>query len=345
MINECKILTDNSYKINNSTIDFDLPTKISSFKNVEVLNNNLRTIEPYSISFKHGMSKDIYQSNKLYNNHTMYLRTYNNAKLELEYNFNKDNHTLNNLLVIEAFNDCEINIVYKSKEDLISKFYHNGYIYIKSLNNIKVTLNIINLLNNKSINLDSIESNINSNSTVNINYIDLGAFKSYNNIYNNNDAINSTSNTNILYMGELNEYKDINILSSLRKEETRANIICEGVLNNTSTKNFKGVIDFKKGALHSKGIEHEYTTLLSKDATSKSLPILLCGESLVEGTHSSACGEIDKEQIFYLKSRGLDENSSKNILVKSRFNKILNNINHITYIEDIYNAIERKLEI
>ena len=54
--------------------------------------------------------------------------------------------------------------------------------------------------------------------------------------------------------------------------------------------------------------------------------MLLCGEENVEGAHSVSSGSIDKNKLFYLMSHGIDETEAKNIIIKSNFNVIINNI-------------------
>lgn len=343
MINETKILADNNYNINSSLIEFDIPNKKIDFKNIIVNKSNIRTIEPSAITFNHGMGQELFDNNKKFNNHSLFLRTEDESEISIEYNFDKNNNILNNLIVIEAFNNTKINIIYKSEKDKITNFYQNGFINIKTFNDVKVTLNVINLVNDKSICMNSIETTLKDNSNVTVNYIDLGANKSYSNIFNNCNSKECEADINYLYIANNNDFKDINIISDLVKENSKTVITVEGAINDFAQKNFKGTIDFKTGSLNSDGKENEFCTILSDTAISKSLPILLCSEGDVFGEHSSASGFIDNEQLFYLKSRGIDEQEAKKIIITSRFSKILNNIQDLDVIQEINNEINRRL--
>ena len=127
------------------------------------------------------------------------------------------------------------------------------------------------------------------------------------------------------------------------KTSTETNIEVQGALNGDSKKNFKGTIDFKHGCKKAKGYENEFCMLLSDKAKSKALPMLLCTEEDVEGNHSTACGKVDNQQLFYIMSRGLSYNDAMKLIVKAKFNKIIETIKDEELKEDISNEIDRRL--
>lgn len=100
----------------------------------------------------------------------------------------------------------------------------------------------------------------------------------------------------------------------------------QGALNDSSKKHFKGTIDFKKGAKKAKGNENEFCMLLSDKARQIALPMLLCSEEDVEGNHSSATGRVGDKELFYIMSRGFDRKEAMKLMVKARFNSIIDSI-------------------
>ena len=60
---------------------------------------------------------------------------------------------------------------------------------------------------------------------------------------------------------------------------------------------------------------------------SKSLPMLLCHEEDVSGTHSVSTGKVDEDKLFYLKSRGIDDSTAKELIMLGDFNKALSKVN------------------
>ena len=84
--------------------------------------------------------------------------------------------------------------------------------------------------------------------------------------------------------------------------------------------------------------------LLSDKAHSKALPMLLCTEEDVEGNHSSSAGKIDDDVLFYIMSRGISEKDAMKLIVKSKFNKILENVKNIELKEQILEEIDNRLD-
>lgn len=118
----------------------------------------------------------------------------------------------------------------------------------------------------------------------------------------------------------------------------------QGALNDNAKKNFKGTIDFKKGCKKAKGNENEYCMLLSDTAKSIALPMLLCTEADVEGNHSTASGKAEKEALFYIMSRGISYKEAIKLIIRARFNKIIERIKDEKLQEKILEEIDRRLD-
>ena len=66
--------------------------------------------------------------------------------------------------------------------------------------------------------------------------------------------------------------------------------------------------------------------LLSNRAKSIALPMLLCTEEDVEGNHSTSSGKVDEKQLFYIMARGISYKEAVKLIVKSKFNKIIETV-------------------
>ena len=62
---------------------------------------------------------------------------------------------------------------------------------------------------------------------------------------------------------------------------------------------FRGTIDFVRGSADSVGAETEQVLLLGDDVVNKTIPVILCAEENVQGSHGAAIGELDEETLFY----------------------------------------------
>ena len=123
-------------------------------------------------------------------------------------------------------------------------------------------------------------------------------------------------------------------------EKSNSNIEIAGALFDQSNKSFKGIIDFLEGSKNAIGYENENCLLFSNTAISKSLPMLLCHEEDVSGTHSVSTGKVDEDKLFYLTSKGIDEEEAKYLIMLGNFNKVLDRVNNK---EEIIEIIKRSL--
>ena len=235
-------------------------------------------------------------------------------------------------------------ILIKYESDTNKKCFHNGAIRLNAKPNSKVDICIINMMNNSSNNFESIENKIEEKSEVKYTVIDIGAQNSVSNYYSNIIGKEAKNDLKTIYLGIQEQKKDINYIAHLKGEKSEIDIDVQGALNDKAKKNFKGTIDFKKGCKKAKGNENEYCMLLSDEARSIALPMLLCTEDDVEGNHSTASGKAEKEALFYIMSRGISYKEAIKLIVRANFNKIIERINDDELQEIILQEIDRRLD-
>ena len=84
--------------------------------------------------------------------------------------------------------------------------------------------------------------------------------------------------------------------------------------------------------------------LLSDTAKSLALPMLLCSEEEVEGNHSSSAGKIGPKELFYIMSRGFELKEAMKLMVKAKFNEIIQTIKNVDLKNEIIEEIEKRLD-
>lgn len=117
---------------------------------------------------------------------------------------------------------------------------------------------------------------------------------------------------------------NLNIVQSGRKNVSNTNV--RGVLRGHAEKVFRGTIDFKNGAAGATGTEQENVLLLDEHVVNKTVPVILCAEEDVVGSHGATIGQIDPKQIFYMQSRGIPEKQIYEILAQSQLGSIVKQI-------------------
>ena len=292
----------------------------------------------------------------------------NGSEANIEFLFDDDNKSLQDKIEIYAEKNASINVIInyipkslneeylsldsndneeRNKIIDLSKsneyFYHNGLIKICGLENSEINVTIVNLLNNTSDNFLSIDTKLLENAKLNITIVDFGGKHSVTNYFCDLFGKYSDNSLNTIYLGNENQIFDMNYIAHCRGEKTNVNIEVQGALKDNALKHFKGTIDFKKGCRKSIGNENENCLLLSDTAKSLALPMLLCSEEDVEGNHSSSSGKAGKAELFYLMSRGFSEKEAQKLLVRAKFNKILEGISNKEVEDFILTVIESKL--
>lgn len=185
-----------------------------------------------------------------------------------------------------------------------------------------------------------LEENANLDYTI----IDFGGKNNITNLYSNLIGSQCNQNINTIYLGREEQIIDLNYIGELRGEKSNINIEVQGALKDRARKHFKGTIDFKKGCKKATGNENEYCTILSDTAKSLALPMLLCSEEDVEGNHSSAAGKVGEKELFYIMSRGFELKDAMKLLVKAKFNTIIENISDEELKNKILYEIDTRLD-
>lgn len=322
ILNETPIKTTNSFMINNLNIDLDIKEKDLSNYNIDY-------------DYKETI-KDNFTS-KIGINHSKYKLIDINIDKDIDININSNLDT--NYLVSEI----NLNIKENTNSNIIIRFNNDGYnnlkLKVNALDNSVSNITIINNLSKDSISFISFENDIKRSSNITINFIDLGGKVKVSNYYSTLDDY-SINNFNNIHVGKSNDRIDMNYHMINKGIKSNSNIEVAGSLYDESYKTFKGIIDFKEGSSRSIGYENENTILFSNKCISRSLPMLLCHEEDVNGTHSVSTGKVDENKLFYLMSKGLSEDESNKLIMYANFNKILNNI---SVKDEIISLIEEKM--
>ena len=343
-VNDTPVRTARNFKINNIEVELEIPEKIAEFKNVEIINDkSIIDSEVSNLPLTYGNGKILEELNYETANSKIKIQTSNEKEnIKIIYNFDDNNLNLVNQIEIIANGDTNVIIEYKSQTS--QKCLHNGIIRTIANENTKLNVTIVNLLNENSDNFEAIENRLEKNSKVNYTIIDIGGKTSVSNYYSNLIGENAENDLKSIYLGIGEQRKDINYIAELRGTKTNIDIDVQGALKDSAKKNFKGTIDFKKGSKKAKGNENEYCMLLSDKAKSIALPMLLCTEEDVEGNHSTASGKVDEKQLFYIMTRGISYKEAVKLIVKSKFNKIIERILDEELKNEIVSEIDERLD-
>ena len=154
------------------------------------------------------------------------------------------------------------------------------------------------------------------------------------------DGRRSAFKTYIGYSLGEEEKLDINLVAVHKGKKSTSDIAVRGVLSDKAQKTFKGTIDFKNGSAGAKGAEQEEVLLMNESVRNKTVPVILCAEEDVEGSHGATIGRLDDRHIFYMKSRGIPEDKIYELMARSKLMQIIEKIDDEQAKKRIFAALE-----
>lgn len=114
----------------------------------------------------------------------------------------------------------------------------------------------------------------------------------------------------------------------------------KNVLSGRSRGVFQGRIEVARAAQKTDGYQMNQALLLSPDAEIDSKPELEIFADDVKCSHGATVGELDAEQIFYLRSRGVPDAEARSILVRAFLSEALDAVTD----EAVRGSLERAVE-
>ena len=100
-------------------------------------------------------------------------------------------------------------------------------------------------------------------------------------------------------------------------ENCKSNLQVKSALDDTSAIAFTGLVDVCEQAQKTEAYQSCRSLLLSKDAKAQASPILEISANDVVCSHGCAVAEPDKEELFYMRQRGLTLQQARNMIVDS----------------------------
>ena len=96
---------------------------------------------------------------------------------------------------------------------------------------------------------------------------------------------------------------------------TTSKIISKSIAANGGISNYRGTVKIVKNAINSKSTIKCDTIILDKESKSDTIPKNIVENSSSYLEHEATVSKLDEEKLFYLMSRGLDEERAKELLI------------------------------
>ena len=145
------------------------------------------------------------------------------------------------------------------------------------------------------------------------------------------------------YASHARQHIDFDTTQEHAAPNTTSDLAFRGVLQGRSSAVWKGNIIVDPGAQKTDAFQESRNLLLSKRAHADAIPGLEIQANDVRCTHAAAIAQVDAEQLFYLRSRGLREPAAKRLVIEGFLAALVERFEAGAVREVLGEAIERRL--
>jgi Fe-S cluster assembly protein SufD len=147
------------------------------------------------------------------------------------------------------------------------------------------------------------------------------------------------------YATHARQHIDFDTTQEHAAPNTTSDLAFRGVLQGRSSAVWKGNIIVDPGAQKTDAFQESRNLLLSKRAHADAIPGLEIQANDVRCTHAAAIAQVDPEQVFYLRSRGLREDAAKRLLIEGFLSELVARFESGPVREVLAEALERRLNL
>jgi Fe-S cluster assembly protein SufD len=152
----------------------------------------------------------------------------------------------------------------------------------------------------------------------------------------------STGRMSGFYFTDHDQHLDHDTQQNHLAAHTTSDLLFKGALTDSSRSVWQGMIYVAPGAQKADGYQANRNVVLSRKARADSIPGLEILADDVRCTHGATVGQIDRDQVFYLRARGIPEKEAERMIVEGFFDPIMQRIPFERVRERFQQAIEEK---
>jgi len=145
------------------------------------------------------------------------------------------------------------------------------------------------------------------------------------------------------YAGGPGQHLDYDTTQEHAAPNTNSDLAFRGVLAAGSTAVWRGMIKVDPGAQQTDAFQESRNLLLSPEAHADAIPGLEILADDVRCTHAAAVAQVDKDQLFYLTSRGLGDEDAKALIIEGFLESLVERLAEGPVRDSISEALETRL--
>ncbi|MGZ4359905.1 MAG: Fe-S cluster assembly protein SufD [Gaiellaceae bacterium] len=153
----------------------------------------------------------------------------------------------------------------------------------------------------------------------------------------------ATSRVTGAYFADGSQHLDYDTFQEHVAPHTTSDFAFKGALRDKATAVWRGMIRVEKDAQKTNAYQENRNLLLSPDTHAVPIPGLEILANDVRCTHGATVGQVDREGLFYLMSRGLPRHDAERLIVRGFFQDILDRIDLEPVREALASALEARI--
>jgi Fe-S cluster assembly protein SufD len=126
---------------------------------------------------------------------------------------------------------------------------------------------------------------------------------------------------------------------------TSSDLLYKNALDDRARTTFGGLIRVEPHAHFTDAYQKVRNLLLSDDAEANSMPGLEILADNVRCTHGATSGQIDEEELFYLRSRGIPTKAAQRLIVTGFLNEVIQRLDQPLIAEHLRRLIDEKFQV
>ena len=153
----------------------------------------------------------------------------------------------------------------------------------------------------------------------------------------------ATSRVTGAYFADGTQHLDYDTFQEHMAPNTTSDFAFKGALRDKARAVWRGMIRVEEGAQKTNAYQENRNLLLSKTAHADSIPGLEILANDVRCTHGATLGQVDRELLFYLMTRGLNRAEAERVIVRGFFQDVLDRVELAPVREALAAALEARI--
>lgn len=243
-----------------------------------------------------------------------------------------DGNSVNEPISIKIGDDCFVECLLLNDNEHLISFDINNNAFLK--------LNVFTKNNAKD---GKLVLNLFDNARLEVAYADFSYGKKELNAVVNLNGNNASVNWNLASLSQNKDFKNYSVNFNHNTQDTYANMVNYGVCKDQASLYFLGDAIINRGAIKSSTKQSAKILVFDETCHAKASPKLCIYENDVSASHGASEGQINKDHIFYLMSRGISEDEAKRLIIFGYLYPIISFFDDESIKKDIEDCIVKRV--